>query len=126
MIDQATAWFEIIKLPLASVVVKRDGDETTEIVVDKTAAQVSRLFNKQWLCRYSRPKRCIYDNKSNRLLGFNAERGQKDSILGERTIFRMISVFYIVSIYVNLKFNWIIIHLLPLDFLLLSQFLGRC
>lgn len=64
MIDPATAWFEIIELPLASVVVKRDGDEITEIVIDKTAAQVSRLFNKQWLCRYPRPKYCIYDNGS--------------------------------------------------------------
>jgi hypothetical protein len=64
MIDPATAWFEIIELPLASVVVKRSGEEITEIVIDKTAAQVSRLFNKQWLCRYPRPKYCIYDNGS--------------------------------------------------------------
>jgi transposase InsO family protein len=64
MIDPATAWFEIIELPIASVKVLRKGEEVSEIIIDKSSAQTSRLFNKQWVSRYPRPKMVIYDNGS--------------------------------------------------------------
>ena len=38
MIDPATAWFEIIELPIASVTTERNGDVITEIVIDKSSA----------------------------------------------------------------------------------------
>ena len=64
MIDPATSWFKIIKLPIARVTVERDEGEITKIVIDKSSAQISRLFNKSWLCRYPRPVEIIYDNGS--------------------------------------------------------------
>ena len=70
MIDPATGWFEIVELPLASVEVKRKGDEITEVILDKSSAQVSRLFNMTWLCRYPRAKYIIYDNGSEFKLHF--------------------------------------------------------
>ena len=64
MIDPATSWFKIIELPIASVTVERDEGEITKIVIDKSSAQISRLFNKSWLCRYPCPVEIIYDNGS--------------------------------------------------------------
>ena len=70
MIDPATAWFEIIELPTKSVLVKRNGDMISEIIIDKTSAQISRLFNKAWLSRYPRSKTVIFDNGSEFKLHF--------------------------------------------------------
>ena len=70
MIDPATSWFEIVELPLASVTVKRKDKEITEIVIDKSSAQISRLFNKLWLSRYPRAKYVIFDNGSEFKLHF--------------------------------------------------------
>ena len=64
MIDPETAWFEIVELPIASVTTEREGETITKIVIDKSSAQISKLFNKQWLCRYPRPVEIIYDNGS--------------------------------------------------------------
>ena len=64
MIDPATGWFEIIELPLATVNVKRKGKEISEIIIDKSSAAVSKLFNKQWLSRHPRAKYITYDNRS--------------------------------------------------------------
>jgi len=64
MIDPATGWFEIIELPLASITVKRKGEEISEIIIDKSSAQIAKLFNKQWLSRYPRAKTIVYDNGS--------------------------------------------------------------
>ena len=72
MIDPATGWFEIIELPLASVTVKREGKEITEVIIDKSSASVAKLFNKQWLSRYPRSKNIIYDNGSEFKLKFEA------------------------------------------------------
>ena len=47
MIDPAIGWFEIIELSLASVTVKREGKEITEVIIDKSSASVAKLFNKQ-------------------------------------------------------------------------------
>ncbi len=70
MIDPATAWFEIIELPLASVTCKQEEEEITQVIIDKSSAQVSRLFNKQWLSRYPRAKYILYDNGSEFKLHF--------------------------------------------------------
>jgi hypothetical protein len=72
MIDPATGWFELIELPLASVEIIRKGEEIEEIIIDKSSAQVSRLFNQQWLSRYPRAKYIIYDNGSEFKLNFEA------------------------------------------------------
>jgi len=70
MIDPATGWFEIIELPLTSVTVTREGEEITEIIIDKSSASVANLFHKQWLSRYPRAKHIIYDNGSEFKLSF--------------------------------------------------------
>ena len=72
MIDPATGWFEIIELPTACLEVKRDGEQIVEVILDKSSAQVSHLFNKQWLSRYPRVKYIIYDNGSEFKLHFEA------------------------------------------------------
>jgi hypothetical protein len=72
MIDPATGWFEIVELPLASVNVKRNGKEIAEIIIDKSSAAVSKLFNKQWLSRYPRAKYITYDNGSEFKLHFES------------------------------------------------------
>ena len=70
MIDPATGWFEIIELPIASVEVIREGDKITKVILDKSSAMVSRLFNQTWLCRYPRAKYIIFDNGSEFKLHF--------------------------------------------------------
>ena len=70
MIDPATSWFEIVELPLASVTCVRKGEEIVEVLIDKSSASVSRLFNKQWLARYPRSKYIIFDNGSEFKLHF--------------------------------------------------------
>ena len=72
MIDPATGWFELIELPTKSVTVKRNNNEgeIETIIIDKSSAQVSRLFNKQWLSRYPRSKYVIFDNGSEFKLHF--------------------------------------------------------
>ena len=46
MNDPATGWFEIIELPNASVTVVRKQEEIVEVIIDKSSATVSHLFNK--------------------------------------------------------------------------------
>ena len=70
MIDPASGWLEIIELPNASVVCKQKGGEISEVVIDESSAQVSRLFNKQLLSQYLRAKNNIYDNGSEFKLHF--------------------------------------------------------
>jgi hypothetical protein len=72
MIDPATGWFEIIELPLASVNVKQKGKEIAEIIIDKSSAAVSKLFNKQWLSRYPRAKYITYGNGGEFILHFES------------------------------------------------------
>ena len=64
MIDPATGWFEIVELPNADVTYLRNGNEITEVIIDKSAATVSHLFNKSWLSRYPRSSTVVYDNGS--------------------------------------------------------------
>ena len=44
MIDPATGWFEV------------------KAITDKTAATIMDHFNNEWLCRYPRPQKIIFDN----------------------------------------------------------------
>ena len=70
MINPATGWFEIIELPNTSVTYVRKGKEIIDVTIDKSSAQISRLFNKQWLSCYPRPLYVIYDNGSEFKLHF--------------------------------------------------------
>ena len=70
MIDPATGWFEIVELPNMDVTYVRNGEEITNVIIDKSSACVSRLFNKSWSCRYPRANYAIYDNGSEFKLHF--------------------------------------------------------
>ena len=70
MIDPATGWFEIVELPNAFVKYERKGEDITKVIIDKSSAVISRLFNKTWLSRYPRAKYVIYDNGSEFKLHF--------------------------------------------------------
>ena len=73
MIDPATGWFEIIELPSIDITYVRDTkEEIVEVIIDKSSACVSQLFNKSWLSRYPRSKNIIYDNGSEFKLHFKA------------------------------------------------------
>ena len=47
MIDPATAWFENVELPNAAITVVIKGASINEIIIDKSSAQISWLFNRQ-------------------------------------------------------------------------------
>ncbi len=49
MIDLEFGWFKIIELPNASIMCTQKGEEISEVVIDKSSVQVSRIFIKQWL-----------------------------------------------------------------------------
>ena len=51
---------------------KREKGEVLEVIIDKSSASVSQLFNKQCLSRYPRPKYIIYDQGSEFKLHFEA------------------------------------------------------
>jgi hypothetical protein len=70
MIDPATGWFEVIELPCTEVQYVRKGKEIVEVIIDKSSACISKLFNKQWLSRYPRPMYIVYDNGSEFKLHF--------------------------------------------------------
>ena len=52
--------------------VKKNEKPITEVIIDKSSAIVSRLFNKAWLSRYPRAKYVIYDNRSEFKLHFES------------------------------------------------------
>ena len=70
MINSTPGWFEIIELPNTSIKHVQKGEEIVDIIIDKSSAQISRLFNKQWLCCYPCPLYVIYDNGSEFKLHF--------------------------------------------------------
>ena len=73
MIDPATGWFEIIELPTTEITYTRDKQEDiVEVILDKSSACVSQLFNKSWLSRYPRARYVIYDNGSEFKLHFKS------------------------------------------------------
>ena len=70
MIDPATSWFEIVELPNSDITYKKNGEEITKVIIDKTSTCIARLFNKHWLSHYPRAKSVIYDNGSDFRLFF--------------------------------------------------------
>ena len=63
IIDPATLWFEIVKLPNEDMTYVRDKnkEEPTEVMIDTSSACVARLFNKSWLCCHPRAVSVVYD-----------------------------------------------------------------
>ena len=60
-IDPATGWFEIAQVPYHDLdQIKVQNQE----YIDKTSARISQFFNNTWLPRYPRPKRVVFDNRS--------------------------------------------------------------
>ena len=70
MVDPVTGWFEIVELPNADVTYVRNGDEIEKVVIDKSSAAISQLFNKTWLSRYPRCRYVTFDNGSEFKLHF--------------------------------------------------------
>jgi hypothetical protein len=62
MIDPVTGWFEIAEVP--TFIIEDVKTKTFRESIDKTSARISRLFDQQWLSRYPRPKKVIFDNGS--------------------------------------------------------------
>jgi hypothetical protein len=74
MIDPASSWFEIAKLPVVERLCRQmyKGKELliADEVFDKTSERIAKLVNKTWLCRYPRCHHLIYDNRSDFKLHF--------------------------------------------------------
>ncbi len=74
MIDPATSWFKVVKLPLVHWLktIKVNGKESSivEEIFDKTSERIAWLVNKTWLSRYPRCCYIIYDNGSEFKLNF--------------------------------------------------------
>lgn len=64
MMDPATGWFEIVEVPNYIVENIVDKKKTTETIIDKSSARISRLFEQTWLARYPRPREVVFDNGS--------------------------------------------------------------
>ena len=64
MLDPVTGWFEIVEVPSYITNQVKNNKVTTETIIDKSAARISRLFEQTWLSRYPRPKKVIFDNGS--------------------------------------------------------------
>jgi hypothetical protein len=81
MIDPATSWLEIVKLPTVRVTVPSGGtgkkttclDYTKDAeIFDKTSAQISNLVYKFWFSRYHHCRCIIYNNGKEFKLHFHA------------------------------------------------------
>eukprot|EP00957_Ditylum_brightwellii_P030377 2300910-Ditylum_brightwellii.AAC.1 len=72
MIDPATSWFELVELPVHTVLVNKKGKLVEEEQFDKSSARIAKLVNKSWLSRYPRSKYVIYDNGSEFKLHFES------------------------------------------------------
>ena len=66
MIDPATGWFEMCELPTIQIQNKK----LIKIKFDKSSSTISRLINRNWLSRYPRLLRVVYDNGSEFKLQF--------------------------------------------------------
>ena len=60
MIDPATGWFEIVKIPTFNLYEVSIGNNE---YIDKSSDRVSQLFNNTWLCIYPRPRKFVFDNR---------------------------------------------------------------
>ncbi len=68
IINPATSWFEVVKLPLIcwlkTVTVNSKESSIAEEIFNKTSDRIARLVDKTWLSRYPRCRYIIYDNGS--------------------------------------------------------------
>ena len=64
MLDPATGWFEIVEVPSYIIEEVVNKKLTTETIIDKSSARISRLFEQTWLSRYPRPRKVVFDNGS--------------------------------------------------------------
>ena len=61
MINPATGWIETVEIPIYDIdAIKGCNCE----YIDKSSARVSQLFNNTWLSRYPRPRKVVFDNRS--------------------------------------------------------------
>ena len=67
MIDQATGWFDIIKIPTFDLEKVTIGNDE---YIDKSSDRISQLFNNTWLCRYPCPRKVVFGNGSEFELDF--------------------------------------------------------
>ena len=65
MIDLATGWFDIVEIPTFDLEEVELGNSEK---IDKSSARVIQLFNNTWICRYSRPRKVVFDK------GFDIKR----------------------------------------------------
>ncbi len=49
MIDSATSWFEMVKLPFIEIFKTDDDDVKMSEAFDKTSSQIAKLVNKSWI-----------------------------------------------------------------------------
>jgi hypothetical protein len=74
MIDPASSWFKIAKLPLVKWLRWQtvNGKELliADEIIDKTSERIVKLVNKTWLCRYPQCCHSMYDNESEFKLHF--------------------------------------------------------
>ena len=59
IIDSATGWFEIVKLPMYDINEVMCGNYE---YIDKSSARVSQFFYNTWLSRYMRLCKVVFDN----------------------------------------------------------------
>ena len=58
MIDPATGWFEIFKIPTFDLYELTAGNN---VYIDKSSARVVHIFNNTWICRYPCPLKVVFD-----------------------------------------------------------------
>ena len=61
MINRATGWFDIFKIPTFDLEEVTIGNDE---YINKSTARVSQLFNNTWLCRYPHQRKIVFDNSS--------------------------------------------------------------
>ena len=61
MIEPATGWFEIIKMPTYD---PNDITEGNYYYMDKSSARFRQLFESTWISRYPRPHKVVFDKGS--------------------------------------------------------------
>ena len=61
MIGPATGCFEILEIPMFDLKEVTIGNDE---YIDKSSSRVTHMFNNAWICRYSRPRKVVFDTIS--------------------------------------------------------------
>ena len=72
IIDLASGWSRMVEPSAIPQLIEKDRQKTIRWMIDKLSAEVARLFNQQWLRRYSRAKYIIHENGSEFKLNFES------------------------------------------------------